>query len=236
MDLAGGERTPDYAAKQVELKHSEILLPESAPDWAQEAFGLPAFEEACADILSESEDPGVAVIDTEVVRAAWAKLSEQLWTSVEDGEERLNKHKSKAWLTRSVTLAIPNMLSREHQIELVQNYIRAAFTAQGMVADWVLHDTGTDNPHAHILLTLRTLDDEDWSRKKAIQWDTKAALREWRALWSQHANRMLEREGLEERIDHRTLKEQQIELGAEPLIEPENWTLRPSNASLANGD
>jgi len=221
----------DHPVSRDRVSHSEILLPESAPDWVQEAFGRPAFEETCADVLSDLEDPGVAMIDTAVERAAWALLSEQLWRSVEEGEDRLNKRRRDAALARRVTLAVPRMLERKHQITLLRGYIEEAYTSLGMIADWVLrnsaNDNRHDNPHALILLTMRRLAGEDWNRLKAYEWNKRAVLHRWRRLWSEHANRILAQAGCVERIDHRTLAAQQIALGFEPSIVPEYYVHPP---------
>ena len=53
------------------------------------------------------------------------------------------------------------------KIECVRSYIRDNFVSEGMIADWALHDKGDGNPHAHILLTLRGLDEhEKWLQKQ----------------------------------------------------------------------
>ena len=57
-------------------------------------------------------------------------------------------------------------LNRENQIELLQDFIREQFVADGMCADAAIHDTDGHNPHAHILLTVRPLDERGkWQYK-----------------------------------------------------------------------
>ena len=169
--------------------------------------------------------------DEMITHQAWARVSEQLWRSVEDSEDRLNKRRRDAALARRVTLAVPRMLDLERQITLLRGYIQEAYTSLGMVADWVLrdvvNDNPNDNPHALILLTMRRLEGEDWSHKKAIQWDKKTVFYRWRRLWSEHVNRISAQAGCVERIDHRTLAAQQIALGFEPAIEPEYYVHPP---------
>lgn len=236
MGFISGEITESYAWKQNELQHSQISIPQNLPSWAETCFGSSAFVNVCEHIQYDEAQQEKELSHFAIERQAWAVLSERLWQSVEMGEDNLNKRKKTAQLARSVTIAIPNVLSRDHQIELIEGYIGEAFTSHGMVADWVIHDTGTGNPHAHILLTLRTLGEDDWHHKKPREWNSVAVLRQQRALWATHANAMLEREGFDERIDHRKLKDQQIELGAKAVIEPENWNIHPSKMSLDNGD
>ena len=58
------------------------------------------------------------------------------------------------------------VMSREQQIELLQDFIREQFISNGMCADAAIHDTDGHNPHAHILLTVRPLDEQGhWQYK-----------------------------------------------------------------------
>ncbi len=221
-DADAGQRdelSRDYGDKRSELKHAEIALPGAAA-WAVEAFGEAAFYRALEEVRDEAK--GRVLTDGQAERAAWARVSEQLWTSVEDGEDRLNRRRKDARLARTVTIALPAMLSRSSQIALMRGYVEETFTAQGMIADWVLHDTGDGNPHVHVMLTLREIGEEYWGLKNR-GWNHVSMLQEQRALWASHANAMLEREGFAERIDHRTLEAQQLELDAEAGLEPESW-------------
>ena len=69
-------------------------------------------------------------------------------------------------LAREFVVALPIELSREQQIELLQDFIREQFVADGMCADAAIHDTDGHNPHAHILLTVRPLDEQGkWQYK-----------------------------------------------------------------------
>ena len=58
------------------------------------------------------------------------------------------------------------VMSREQQIELLQDFIREQFISDGMCADAAIHDTDGHNPHARILLTVRPLDEQGhWQYK-----------------------------------------------------------------------
>lgn len=49
---------------------------------------------------------------------------------------------------------------------VLQDFIREQFVADGMCADAAIHDTDGHNPHAHILLTVRPLDEQGkWQYK-----------------------------------------------------------------------
>ena len=69
-------------------------------------------------------------------------------------------------LAREFVVALPIELNREEQIELLQEFVREQFVADGMCADAAIHDTDGHNPHAHILLTVRPLDERGkWQYK-----------------------------------------------------------------------
>ena len=83
------------------------------------------------------------------------KDREQLWNAVEEVETSKDSR-----LAREFVVALPIEPNREEQIELLQEFIREQFVADGMCADAAIHDTDGRNPHAHILLTVRPLDEQ----------------------------------------------------------------------------
>ena len=86
---------------------------------------------------------------------------EKLWNAVEEVETAKDSR-----LAREFVVALPIELNREQQIELLQNFIHEQFVAEGMCADAAIHDTDGHNPHAHILLTVRPLDEQGkWQYK-----------------------------------------------------------------------
>jgi len=86
---------------------------------------------------------------------------EKLWNAVEEVETAKDSR-----LAREFVVALPIELNREEQIELLQEFVREQFVADGMCADAAIHDTGGHNPHAHILLTVRPLDEQGkWQYK-----------------------------------------------------------------------
>ena len=89
------------------------------------------------------------------------KDREQLWNAVEEVETAKDSR-----LAREFVVTLPIELSREEQIELLQEFIREQFVSDGMCADAAIHDTDGHNPHAHILLTVRPLDERGkWQYK-----------------------------------------------------------------------
>ena len=86
---------------------------------------------------------------------------EKLWNAVEEVETAKDSR-----LAREFIVALPIELNREEQIELLQEFIREQFVSDGMCADAAIHDTDGHNPHAHILLTVRPLDEQGkWQYK-----------------------------------------------------------------------
>ena len=156
-----------------------------------------------------------------------------LWNSVEQIEKSNNSQ-----LAREIEIALPVELSREEQTRLVREYCSSQFVSKGMCADFNIHDTGNGNPHAHILLTMRPLDekgtwaakskkeyvlDENGERVKLpsgryktrkvdlMDWNRQENADLWRKAWADLANDYLERSGSAERIDHRSHAERGIE-------------------------
>ena len=133
-----------------------------------------------------------------------------LWNEVERNEKRKDSQ-----LCNEIMIALPAELSHAQKQELAREYVQGEFVSQGMIADIGYHDFDSHNPHAHIMLTMRPVNEEGFGKKER-KWNKRDAVREYRANWAEYANLALERAGLDERIDHRSLKEQGIE--REPQI------------------
>ena len=156
-----------------------------------------------------------------------------LWNSVELSEKSNN-----AQLAREVEIALPVELSREEQTRLVREYCSSQFVSKGMIADFNLHDTGSGNPHAHILLTMRPLDEKGaWLPKSKkeyvldengekirlpsgryktrkvdlVDWNDRENAEVWRRAWANLANEFLAQNNRPERIDHRSYERQGVE-------------------------
>ncbi len=84
-----------------------------------------------------------------------------LWNAVEAAETTKDSR-----LAREFVVALPVEMNHEQQITLLTEFIQQQFVADGMCADVVIHDTDGHNPHAHILLTVRPLDEHgNWQYK-----------------------------------------------------------------------
>ena len=112
----------DYTHKSG-IAYSEIMLPENAPE-------------------------------------EWQDRS-KLWNEVEKVEKGQN-----AQLSREYTIALPKELTQEQQIELTRNIAYINFVVEGQCVDIAIHDKKDGNPHAHIMTTMRPLNENgEWENK-----------------------------------------------------------------------
>ena len=140
---------------------------------------------------------------------SWVHDRAALWNNVEQVERRKD-----AQVAREVRVALPAELSHEQRALLVRDFCQRQFVDHGMVADIALHAPGREgddrNHHAHILLTTREIGPEGFTTKNR-DWNAVEVLEGWREAWALDSNAALERAGVEDRIDHRTLEAQRAE-------------------------
>ena len=156
-----------------------------------------------------------------------------LWNAAEAVEKQWNSQ-----LARRLIIAIPRELPPEQYAGLIRDYCREQFISKGMIADFAIHDKGTGNPHAHILLTMRALDESGrwlpksrkvydldgngerirlpsgrWKSHKedTVDWNDQKNGKLWRQGWQDTANHYLEAAGRPERLDLRSYQEQGID-------------------------
>ena len=177
------------------------------------------------------------VVHTEIMLPSHAPPEFQdrstLWNSVEEIEKS-----STAQLAREIEVALPVELSRAEQLALVRSFVKDNFVDAGMCADFAIHDKGTGNPHAHIMLTIRPIKENGkwgakcrkvydlngqgqripdgkggWKshREDTTDWNQRGNAEKWRAAWAAYTNRALEAAGRPERIDHRSYKRQGVD-------------------------
>jgi hypothetical protein len=139
----------------------------------------------------------------------WVYDRSELWNRVEESETRKNSQ-----VAREVRVALPDELTHTQRLELVREFVRSQFVDRGMVADIALHAPGRAgderNHHAHILLTTREVDADGFTTKNR-DWNKVEVLEGWREAWARDSNAALERAGIEDRVDHRTLVAQRDE-------------------------
>ena len=160
---------------------------------------------------------------------------ETLWNSAEEIEKQRNSQ-----LARRFVLALPREVPDEQYPQMVRDYCTEHFAAKGMCCDFAIHDPDPPghNPHCHIMLTMRALDeDEKWlpkSRKvydldengerirlpsgnrkchkeSTVDWNEQHHCEEWRQGWQDIQNRYLELVGSSERVDLRSYERQELD-------------------------
>ena len=156
-----------------------------------------------------------------------------LWNSVEEIEKQWNSQ-----LARRFVAALPREVPMELLLQMVKEYCEEQFVSKGMCVDFVIHDTNSGNPHCHIMLTMRPLDERGaWAAKSKKEydldengerirlpsgrykthktdltgWNDKDNTLLWRKAWADYTNDFLERNGSPERIDHRSNAERGID-------------------------
>jgi ATP-dependent exoDNAse (exonuclease V) alpha subunit len=157
------------------LVFERIILPQDAPQWAVDKY-----------------------LGEDVVEA-----SGRLWNDIERREDQHN-YKSVAQLASTYTISLPHELSRDFQIELIEGYSRDNLMANGEIIDIVVHDKGDGNPYAHIMSTLRGLEQDGFGKRIMAFTGKRMKLISLRSAWAVAANTSLEMAGFDERIDHRS--------------------------------
>lgn len=136
----------------------------------------------------------------------WTHDRAKLWNTIDEREKRKD-----AQLARDLEIALPIELDATAQVVLLRDFVHHHFVKSGMVADCAIHRDNPNNPHAHVLLTMRPLGKNGFGLKER-SWNARASLNLWRIGWEKVANKHLALAGLSVRIDHRTLKAQQVDL------------------------
>ncbi|MGX8007526.1 Ti-type conjugative transfer relaxase TraA [Mesorhizobium sp. ORM8.1] len=157
---------------------------------------------------------------------------ERLWNDVEAFEVRKD-----AQLAREVEFALPRELSQAQGIELARDFVQAEFVSKGMVADLNVHwdraEDGSPKPHAHVMLTMRSVDENGFGAK-VRDWNATQLVERWRERWAELANERLAELDIDARIDHRSLEAQGISL--EPQTQIGAPAQRIEGSSLSAGD
>ena len=156
-----------------------------------------------------------------------------LWNAVNAAETSVN-----AQTARSILFALPRELTDEQNLTLVRNFCQKEFVDKGMICNFFYHNKGDGNPHVHIMLTLRAMDENgkwlpksknvyaldengnrirapngSWKRVKVntVDWNERKYGEIWRQDWATAQNAALEAAGRMERVDMRSLERQGVE-------------------------
>ena len=120
-------------------------------------------------------------------------------------------------------MSLPEELTREENIKLVQEFTNNLFVSEGRVSINCFHfdyEGDQKKPHCHIFLLTRTLEESGLSKMK-IEDSTffknkKNILQNWREEWANVQNRFLERNGFDVSVDYRSYLARDIDLTPQP--------------------
>lgn len=153
---------------------------------------------------------------------------EKLWNMAEKAENRKD-----ARVAREFVIALPHELDEEKREKVAKEFTQYLADRYNVVADLAIHEPDKNgnnkNHHAHILITTREIkiDEESKSlmlsdksklelsnnkRKTLKLGTTQSEIKAIREKWADIANEELKRSGIKERIDHRSYKDQNIDL------------------------
>ncbi len=137
-----------------------------------------------------------------------------LWNTVEKVERRKD-----AVLAREFEIAFPSELNAEQRKQLLDELCQKLVEKYNVVVDAAIHaphtESGSDarNYHAHIMFTARAINENgefsatkyrDFSRDEGTQ-----TVCDWRADFANLCNKHLEQAGFDQRVDHRSYKDQE---------------------------
>jgi len=158
-----------------------------------------------------------------------------LWNAAEAVEKQWNSQLARRWV-----LTIPREIPPDQYAVLVREFCEQQFVSKGMIADFAIHDPHPPghNPHAHVLLTMRAMDehgkwlpksrkvydlDENGERIKlpsgrwkshkedTVDWNDQKYCEIWRHEWEVIQNRYLDANDRPERVDLRSYARQGLE-------------------------
>ncbi|HQS83638.1 MAG: hypothetical protein B7Y25_02165 [Alphaproteobacteria bacterium 16-39-46] len=137
---------------------------------------------------------------------------------VEESEKRKD-----AQIYREIEVSLPEELTREENIKLVEEYMHDVFGSGGRLSINCFHfdeEHGQKKPHCHIFLLTRVLEKNGLSDMKVEDSlffkNKKSILLDWREKWASLQNRYLERNGFDVRVDHRSYEARDIDLIPQP--------------------
>ncbi len=156
------------------------------------------------------------------VSAGWALDRSALWNAAEFAEKRKD-----ARVAREFEIALPHELSPEGRLKAAHAFAQDLANRYGAAVDFAIHSPSEHgdirNYHAHVLMTTREVGKAGLGEKTGLEHKnarllangmatTDMQLRDIRQSWEGIANRQLQREGLDVRIDHRSHIERGLEL------------------------
>ena len=157
-----------------------------------------------------------------------------LWNAAEAIEKQWNSQLARRWV-----LSIPREIPPDQYAALVRDFCNQQFVSKGMCVDFAIHDKGDGNPHAHVMLTMRAMDERGkwlpksrkvydlnengeriklpsgrWKSHKedTVDWNDRKYCEIWRHEWEVIQNRYLEANNRPERVDLRSYERQGLDI------------------------
>jgi Ti-type conjugative transfer relaxase TraA len=164
-----------------------------------------------------------------------------LWNQVESSEKRRDSQ-----LGKDIVVALPKELGLVQQIELAKRFAQHNFVEHGIPADISIHDKGDGNPHAHIYVTTRRLENDRLSRYKARDLNPsffKGRVLEderWGQQWREAQNKYFIENNIDIAVDLNHLIPEKHEgksrYSGEDYLHEENKIIRDAREDIALGD
>ncbi|WP_035199117.1 Ti-type conjugative transfer relaxase TraA [Agrobacterium tumefaciens] len=164
----------------------------------------------------------IEIVLPDGLSADWALDRSKLWNAAEFAEKRKD-----ARVAREFEIALPHELSPEGRLKAARAFAQDLANRYGAAVDFAIHSPSEHgdirNYHAHVLMTTRQVGKAGLGEKTVLEHNnarllangmatTDMQLRDIRQSWEGIANRQLQREGLDVRIDHRSHMERGLEL------------------------
>lgn len=162
------------------------------------------------------------IVLPEGLSADWALDRSALWNAAEFAEKRKD-----ARVAREFEIALPRELSPEGRLKAARAFAQDLANRYGAAVDFAIHSPGEHgdirNYHAHVLMTTRQVGRAGLGEKTRLEHKnarllangmatTDMQIQAIRQSWEGIAIRQLQREGLDVRIDHRSLAQRGLEL------------------------
>jgi ATP-dependent exoDNAse (exonuclease V) alpha subunit len=128
----------------------------------------------------------------------WAHNRQILWQTVEDSETEEDAH-----LATELTIALPEELATEQNIDLIKEFAQSSFVSRGMIVDINFHNDHQNNPHLHVMFPTRLIEDKNKNGKfleKEKSWTSQEIINLLKREQAQIINKYLEKYGHSSRV------------------------------------
>jgi hypothetical protein len=143
---------------------------------------------------------------------------------------------------RAIIASLPNELSIEENIKLARKYVIENFVSAGMCASLAIHEgknrnPAKNNPHMHILLTLRPINGSvGFSAKKNRDWNSRANVARWRESLAALINEAYVRIGIKARVSHESYIKQGKKMEAKKYLSRFDYEREKRGIRTIRGD